>query len=76
MDILDNSFSVNSSIDKDFIVSLLVKDLCSRLHDWHKNIDVGNETHSTVELLHSRHLSFPGNDKRLLIFSSESVVII
>ena len=42
MDNLDNSFSVNSEIDKLFIVSFLEKDLCSLLQDWHKNIDVGN----------------------------------
>ncbi len=65
MDNLDNSFSVNSEIDRLFIVSFLEKDLCSLLQDWHKNIDVGKETHSIEVLPHSKHLLFPGRDKRL-----------
>ena len=43
----------------------LEKDLCSLLHDWHKKIEVGKETHSIEVLPHSRHLLFPGIDKRL-----------
>ena len=65
MDNLESSLSVNSDIDKLFIVSFFENDLCSLLHDWHKKIEVGKETHSIELLPHSRHLLFPGIDKRL-----------